>query len=255
MNGSVVNTLLSEPVLLPAGGAVAALLVVLSVFVLRRAGPGSVRLLLPIGGLAVLVLAAGFLLERMGEKRAGGRTPRARAARACSGRAGSGAGLDARLSRQRRGRRGRKRLRERRICRPAECCGRGCLCFGKARAARRSGVAYARNTDAGFAERLSGVQRASNSTVSASPPMCWRPATAAPPNAARLSRCCAIPARSRPICGSQVYNEYVSRYAAAWNTAARPEGAAGRQCPAPRWPRGRRPAGAGEPRQPGAEPL
>ena len=39
MNGSVLNTLLSEPVLLSGRRRLAALLVVLSVFVLRRAGP------------------------------------------------------------------------------------------------------------------------------------------------------------------------------------------------------------------------
>src|SRR5579862_9662350 len=99
MGGSILSTLLSEPVLLPAGGAMAALFVVLSVIVVSLKKPGSVRLLLTIGGLAVLVLAAVFLLERMAESEQAAAAC-ARPACACSGRASGGSRFDARLPRQ-----------------------------------------------------------------------------------------------------------------------------------------------------------
>jgi hypothetical protein len=61
------NVLLSAPVILLAAGAVAALFVVLLVFVLRRAGPEVTRLVWPLSALVVSAIAAVFVLDRMVE--------------------------------------------------------------------------------------------------------------------------------------------------------------------------------------------
>jgi hypothetical protein len=68
IDGSSINGLLSTPLVLPASlaGALAALLIVLAVLAVRRAGTGGTqRLLLPIGALVIGVLAVIGVLNRL----------------------------------------------------------------------------------------------------------------------------------------------------------------------------------------------
>jgi hypothetical protein len=219
MNGSVVNTLLSEPVLLPAGGAVAALLVVLSVFVLRRAGPGSVRLLLPIGGLAVLVLAAGFLLERMGEnERAAERRALEQRALALAVQAAAPGSMLGCLD-SAAGDAVENACESAVFADPQNVAAAVAYVSAKL-ALLADGVAYARNTDAGFAERLSGVQRAVEldrfgiaAHVLATRDGCTAERC---PTFTLLRETGALKANLRV----HAYSEYVARHASAWNTGS-----------------------------------
>ena len=68
IDGSTISGLLSTPLVLPASvaGALAALFVVLVVMLLRRAGASGIgRLLLPVAGLVILALAAIALTDRL----------------------------------------------------------------------------------------------------------------------------------------------------------------------------------------------
>ncbi len=219
MGGSILNTLLSEPVLLPAGGAMAALLVVLSVFVLRRAGPGSVRLLLPIGGLAVLVLATVFLLERMAEseqaaeRRALDQRSLALAAQAAApgsmlGCLDSAAG-DAVES-----------ACEGAVFADPQSVAAAVAYVSAKLALLTDGIEYARKTDAGFAERLSGVQRAVEldrfgiaAHVLATRDGCTAERC---PTFALLRDAGVLKANLRV----RAYSEYVARHASAWNSGS-----------------------------------
>ena len=68
IDGSLINGLLSTPLVLPASvaGALAALFIVLAVLALRRTGTGGApRLLLPVGALVIGVLAVVGVLNRL----------------------------------------------------------------------------------------------------------------------------------------------------------------------------------------------
>jgi hypothetical protein len=219
MNGSALNTLLSEPVLLPAGGAMAALLVVLSVLVLRRAGPGSVRLLLPIGGLAVLVLATVFLPERMAEseqaaeRRALSQRALALAVQAAApgsmlGCLDSAAG-DAVES-----------ACESAVFADPQSVAAAVAYVSAKLALLADGIEYARKTDASFAERLSGVQRAVelDRFGIAAHILATRDGCTAEhcPTFALLRDTGVLKANLRV----RAYSEYVARHASAWNSGS-----------------------------------
>ena len=257
MNGSALNTLLSEPVLLPAGGAMAALFVVLSVLVLRRAGPGSVRLLLPIGGLVVLVLATVFLLERMARtsgRPSGARSSSARLLWPCRRRrpARCSAASTAPPAT-------RSKAPARMPCSPTRKALPPRLpMFRQSWRCSPTGSNTPATTDAGFAERLSGVQRAVEldrfgiaAHVLATRDGCTAERC---PTFALLRDTGALKANLRV----RAYSEYVARHASAWNTGSP---AAEKQPPvanaaAVRCPGSRRPAGGrASPAQPGAESL
>jgi hypothetical protein len=219
MNGSVLNTLFLEPVLLPAGGAIAALLFVLSVFVLRRAGPGSVRLLLPIGGLAVLVLAAVFLFERMreseqaAERRALDQRALALAVQAAA--PGSMLGcLDSVAGDA------VENACESAVFADPQNVAAAVAYVSAKLALLADGVAYARKTDASFAERLSDVQRSVelDRFGIAAHVLSIRDGCTAErcPAFALLRETGALKANLRV----HAYSEYVARHAAAWNSGS-----------------------------------
>ena len=216
MNGSLLNTALSAPVLLPAAGALAALFVVLLVLVLRRAGPGTVRLVWPIGVVAVTAVAAMFILERMAqndraaerralEQRELNLTALALAPGSMFGCLDSAAG-DAVES----------------ACEAAVFAEPQSVAAAVAYVTARlallaDGLDFARKTDPDFAERLFGVQRSIEldrfgiaAHVLASREGCTAERCAA---FALLRDTSALKANLRV----RAYNEYVARHAAAWN--------------------------------------
>jgi|SRR5579862_277059 len=219
MGGSILSTLLSEPVLLPAGGAMAALFVVLSVIVLRRAGPGSVRLLLPIGGLAVLVLAAVFLLERMAESEQAAERraldQRALALAAQAAAPGSMLGcLDSAAGET------VDNACETAVFADPQSVAAAVAYVSAKLALLADGLAYARKVDASFAERLSGVQRAVEldrfgiaAHVLATRDGCTAERC---PTFALLRDTGVLKANLRV----RAYSEYVARHASVWNSGS-----------------------------------
>ena len=71
--------------------------------------------------------------------------------------------------------------------------------------------------------------RASSSTATASPPMCWRPATAAPPSVAPAFALVRDTGALKANLKVHAFDSYVARYAAAWSKTV------------PTWPRSSRP--------------
>ena len=71
----------------------------------------------------------------------------------------------------------------------------------------------------------------SNSTATASPPMCWPRATAARRNAAPAFAWLADAAAMKANMKAQAFDQYVSRHASAWNAPARRRAAAQRSQP------------------------
>jgi hypothetical protein len=221
MDGSAMNTLLSAPVLLPVGGALAALFAVLVFFVLRRAPPGTVRLVWPIAAFALAMFAVIFGLERLAQNE------RAAERRALDQRSlalttqvlapGSMLGcLDSAAGEAVEG-----------ACEAAVFSDPQSVAAAVAYVSARlallaDGLDYARTADADFAERLAGLRRSieldrfglaahvlssrDGCTAERCPAFAW------------LRDTSALKANLRV----RAYNEYVARHAAAWNNPAPP---------------------------------
>ena len=219
MNAAATGTWMTAPFVLLGAGALAALLVVLLVVALRRAGPQPMRLVWPIAALALSGLAIAFILDRMVEsdRAAERRALEQRAAELAAHAIAPGSMLGCLNSAA--GDAVDSACEKAVFADPQSVA--AAVAYVTARLALLGdGIAFAQANDPAFAERFSGLQRAIEldrfgiaAHILATRDGCTADRC---PTFALLRDTSALKANLRV----RAYNEYVSRHAAAWNSEA-----------------------------------
>ena len=213
-SGAAWGALVSTPLALTLAGVLAALLVVGIVMAWRRANG---HLLAPLAALLLATLAVAALIDRfaLAQHAAERRALIDRAAALDRSALLSGSALPAWMPAPAR----RSRTPARRRCSP------------RRRPPPRRSPIWARGcnycktapllpTTRTWPQRLPPAAAPSSSTATASRRKCWRAATAAPPRNAPPSPSSPIADALKANLKAQVFQQYVSRYAAGWNAPA-----------------------------------